>query len=191
MTGAGIDRPVDLQDPLAGAPLDRSALSAIFTFARKSGDASSVTLSVQFSTTSAPTPVAFLMSSIEYCAAYRPRPGTLGRQAMSASMRITDSSWRSESARRRDKSINIMDIPVGVRPLFVAAGWQSGRRVRVDRRVPQLHQRIAYCRRWAVFMLVGPNLEASNAPVPTWSFAFAKRITICFRLGVSCFGAGL
>ena len=32
-----------------------------------------------------------------------------------------------------------MDIPVGVRPLFVAAGWQSGRRVRVDGRVPQLH----------------------------------------------------
>lgn len=32
-----------------------------------------------------------------------------------------------------------MDISVGVRPLFVAAGWQSARRVRVDGRVPQLH----------------------------------------------------
>lgn len=34
---------------------------------------------------------------------------------------------------------NIMDIPAGVRPLFTAAGWQSGRRVRVHGRVPQLH----------------------------------------------------
>jgi hypothetical protein len=32
-----------------------------------------------------------------------------------------------------------MDIPVSVRPLFAAAGWQSGRRVCVDGRVPQLH----------------------------------------------------
>lgn len=32
-----------------------------------------------------------------------------------------------------------MDIPAGVRPLFVAAGWKSGRRIRVDGRVPQLH----------------------------------------------------
>jgi len=32
-----------------------------------------------------------------------------------------------------------MDIPVSVRPLFVAAGWQPGRRVCVDGRVPQLH----------------------------------------------------
>lgn len=32
-----------------------------------------------------------------------------------------------------------MDIPKDVRPLFVAAGWQSGRRVDVDGRVPRLH----------------------------------------------------
>lgn len=32
-----------------------------------------------------------------------------------------------------------MNIPVSVRPLFVAAGWQSGRRVCVDVRVPHLH----------------------------------------------------
>jgi SUKH-3 immunity protein of toxin-antitoxin system len=32
-----------------------------------------------------------------------------------------------------------MDIPVSVRPLFVAAGWQPERRVRVDGRVPKLH----------------------------------------------------
>jgi SUKH-3 immunity protein len=32
-----------------------------------------------------------------------------------------------------------MDIPAGVRPLFVTAGWRSGRRVHVDGRVPELH----------------------------------------------------
>ena len=34
---------------------------------------------------------------------------------------------------------DVMDIPLSVRPLFVAAGWQSERRVSVDGRVPQLH----------------------------------------------------
>src|SRR5580693_7555887 len=47
---------------------------------------------------------------------------------------------RQLSARsRQDIRIKIMDIPAGVRPLFVAAGWQSGRRFRVDGRVPKLH----------------------------------------------------
>lgn len=32
-----------------------------------------------------------------------------------------------------------MEVPLAVRPLFVAAGWQSGRSVRVDSRVPQRH----------------------------------------------------
>ena len=32
-----------------------------------------------------------------------------------------------------------MDIPVSVRPLFVAAGWHAGRRVPVDGRVPARH----------------------------------------------------
>ena len=31
-----------------------------------------------------------------------------------------------------------MDIPPAVRSLFAAAGWQSGRRVRVNGRVPRL-----------------------------------------------------
>lgn len=34
---------------------------------------------------------------------------------------------------------NTMEIPVGVRPLFAAAGWKLGRRLRVPGRVPQLH----------------------------------------------------
>jgi hypothetical protein len=32
-----------------------------------------------------------------------------------------------------------MDIPASVRSLFLAAGWQPGRRIRVDGRVPELH----------------------------------------------------
>jgi hypothetical protein len=32
-----------------------------------------------------------------------------------------------------------MDIPPSVRALFVAAGWESGRRVGVDARVPKVH----------------------------------------------------
>ena len=32
-----------------------------------------------------------------------------------------------------------MDIPVSVQTLFMAAGWQSGRRARVDGRVPERH----------------------------------------------------
>ena len=33
----------------------------------------------------------------------------------------------------------MMDMPVSVRPLFTAAGWQLGRRVRVHGGVPRLH----------------------------------------------------
>ena len=40
---------------------------------------------------------------------------------------------------RTHKDSYLMDIPSSVRPLFLAAGWQSGRRMRVDGRVPELH----------------------------------------------------
>jgi len=76
-----------------------------------------------------------------------------------------------------------MDIPASVRPLFLAAGWQSGRRIRVDGRVPELHPAHSILQGLAVFTLVGQNLQGSNALVPTWSSVSAKQITKSFRLG--------
>ncbi len=37
------------------------------------------------------------------------------------------------------KDSHLMDIPESVRSIFLAAGWQSGRRISVDSRVPEFH----------------------------------------------------
>ncbi len=80
-----------------------------------------------------------------------------------------------------------MDIPPRVRPMFTAAGWQPGRCVLVHDQVPQLHPAHD-----VVSMLVGPNLAASNSPVPTLSFAFATLMqTTSYRPGTRCFEASL